>query len=62
MVHAHFDYRVPVLWLAAGGRGTRSSTLHDFPYQFGFWWIRRFPRAIHLKCLTALVTASCTIR
>jgi len=31
--------RVPVLWLAAGGRGTRSSTLHDFPYQFGFWWI-----------------------
>src|SRR5581483_10941543 len=22
----------------------------------GFWWIRRFPLAVHLKCLTALVT------
>ena len=24
--------------------------------QLGFWWIRRFPRACHLKCLTAFVT------
>jgi hypothetical protein len=23
---------------------------------FGRWWIRRFPRSVHLKCLTALVT------
>ena len=23
--------------------------------QLGFWWIRRFPRACHLKCFTALV-------
>ena len=22
----------------------------------GFWWIRRFPRPTHLKCLTTLVT------
>jgi len=22
----------------------------------GFWWIRRFPAALHLKCLTAFVT------
>lgn len=29
--------RVPVLWLMAGGRGTRSAVLHDFPYQFGYW-------------------------
>ena len=31
--------RLPLLWLAAGGRGTRSATLHDFAYQFGFWWV-----------------------
>ena len=22
---------------------------------FGFWWIRRLPRGVHLKCLTAFV-------
>lgn len=31
--------RLPFLWLAVGGRGTRSAALHDFPYQFGFWWL-----------------------
>ena len=29
--------RLPLAYLLAGGRGTRSATLHDFPYQFGFW-------------------------
>lgn len=29
--------RLPIAWLVAGGRGVRSATLHDFPYQFGFW-------------------------
>ena len=29
--------RLPLVWLIAGGRGTRSAVLHDFPYQFGYW-------------------------
>lgn len=29
--------RLPILWLATGGRGPRSAVLHDMPYQFGFW-------------------------
>ena len=29
--------RLPLAWLLAGGRGTRSAVLHDFPYQFGYW-------------------------
>lgn len=31
--------RWPLLWLLAGGRGNRSAVIHDFVYQFGFWWI-----------------------
>ena len=31
--------RVPVLWLAAGGRGTRSCVIHDFAYVFTFYWL-----------------------
>jgi len=31
--------RMPIIWLAVGGRGIRSATVHDFPYQFGFWWL-----------------------
>ena len=31
--------RLPIIWLATGGRGPRSAVLHDFPYQFGFWII-----------------------
>lgn len=30
--------RWPLLWWAAGARGTRSAVIHDFAYQFGFWW------------------------
>lgn len=45
--------RLPLLWLAAGGRGTRSATIHDFAYQFGFWWIvngiRWFPQYMSRK-------------
>ena len=29
--------RLPLLWLATGGRGIRSAVIHDFAYQFGFW-------------------------
>lgn len=29
--------RVILAYWIAGGRGTRSSLLHDFPYQFGYW-------------------------
>jgi hypothetical protein len=29
--------RLPLAWLVAGGRGTRSAVIHDFAYQFGFW-------------------------
>lgn len=29
--------RLPFIWLAVGGRGPRSSVIHDFPYQFGYW-------------------------
>ena len=29
--------RLPIVWLATGGRGPRSAVLHDFAYQFGFW-------------------------
>src|SRR3972149_2988028 len=31
--------RLPLVWLIAGGRGTRSAVVHDAAYQFGFWWI-----------------------
>jgi len=31
--------RMPLLWLATGGRGNRSSVVHDTGYQFGFWWV-----------------------
>ena len=34
----------------------RHATVSD---QVGFWWIRRLPRACHLKCLTAFVTYVC---
>lgn len=27
--------RLPLAWLIAGGRGTRSAVLHDYPCQFG---------------------------
>lgn len=29
--------RIPFAWLLAGGRGIRSSVLHDYPYQTGYW-------------------------
>ena len=29
--------RAPFAFWLAGGRGTRSAVLHDFPYQFGYW-------------------------
>lgn len=29
--------RLPIAWLVAGGRGSRSAVLHDFAYQFGEW-------------------------
>jgi len=29
--------RLPLVWLVAGGRGLRSSALHDYPYQTGYW-------------------------
>lgn len=29
--------RLPVVWLATGGRGPRSAVLHDMPYLCGFW-------------------------
>ena len=29
--------RLPLLWLAVGGRGIRSAVVHDFAYQFGYW-------------------------
>ncbi len=29
--------RVPLAYLLTGGRGIRSATIHDFPYQFGYW-------------------------
>lgn len=29
--------RLPIAWLVAGGRGSRSAVLHDFAYQFGKW-------------------------
>lgn len=35
--------RLPLLWLAAGGRGIRSATIHDFAYMFGFWWLLNDP-------------------
>ena len=31
--------RWPVLWLATGGRGTRSAVVHDFAYVFTFYWL-----------------------
>ena len=31
--------RLPLVWLAVGGRGIRSAVIHDFAYQFGFWWM-----------------------
>lgn len=38
--------RWPLAWWLAGGRGPRSATLHDFPYQFACWVLddgRRLP-------------------
>lgn len=32
--------RLPIAWLVAGGRGSRSAVLHDFAYQFGRWPLR----------------------
>ena len=29
--------RAPFAFWLAGGRGTRSAVLHDFPYLFGYW-------------------------
>lgn len=29
--------RLPIVWLATGGRGPRSAVLHDYPYQTGYW-------------------------
>lgn len=29
--------RLPIAWLVAGGRGSRSAVVHDFAYQFGQW-------------------------
>ena len=29
--------RAPLAFWIAGGRGTRSAVIHDFPYQFGYW-------------------------
>lgn len=29
--------RLPIAWLVAGGRGSRSAVVHDFAYQFGHW-------------------------
>ena len=29
--------RLPIIWLAVGGRGTRSAVTHDWPYQTGWW-------------------------
>lgn len=31
--------RLPIIWLATGGRGPRPSIPHDFAYQFGFWFL-----------------------
>ena len=31
--------RLPITYAIAGGRGIRSATIHDFAYQFGFWWL-----------------------
>lgn len=31
--------RLPLAYLVAGGRGNRSAVIHDFPYQFGYWWV-----------------------
>ena len=37
--------RWPLAYLIAGGKGIRSAVLHDFAYQFGFWWcLPRLPR------------------
>jgi hypothetical protein len=29
--------RLPIIWLATGGRGPRSAVVHDYPYQTGYW-------------------------
>lgn len=31
--------RAPLTWWIAGGRATRPAVIHDWPYQFGFWWV-----------------------
>jgi len=36
--------------------GTTAGRQAVISVQFGFWWMRRLPRACHLKCLTAFVT------
>ena len=46
--------RLPLLWLAAGGRGIRSATVHDFAYMFGFWWIARRDRWYKGTCTRAM--------
>lgn len=43
VVPAEFDTdlasvpRVPLAWLIAGGKGSRSGVVHDFAYQWGYW-------------------------
>ncbi len=31
--------RLPLAYLLAGGKGNRAAVVHDFAYQFGFWWV-----------------------
>ena len=38
--------RAPLAFWVAGGRGTRSAVLHDFPYQFGYWPLARGGRRV----------------
>lgn len=30
--------RLPLAYLLAGGKGNRAAVVHDFAYQFGYWW------------------------
>ena len=49
--------RLPLTYLLAGGRGTRSAVIHDFAYQFGFWFLEGGARL-----LTDKATADCVFR
>ena len=44
--------RVALAYWIAGGRGTRSAILHDFPYQFGYW-LRDDGSQLHVSKVTA---------